>query len=404
MSDRFLDRAEHQLLLNKIDARPRAMLSQRGRNVAKRASQMIREVIKTLRRNAKMVDTPTVPLPIRRAIACGIQDTKVRNLMGALGVSELGQDQNVCESLGHVFDAKLIRPKRSSGAARRRTGTDRVGVPVKILGTGIAGLAMKLSNGDAIKISSLSKKTGPISWSAEPVQSSEFAYEVLMTQKAGSLLTRDPVVRIPPVKNVHFLRAKKGGVIGIVRLGFAPGIRMIDAIANAFRRGGPRNQRARELVSLYARTIANIHKKDLVHGDIHASNLILDKKRVWVLDWARSAEKSFFLQDRYPSGHTVWKSLKTFDVAMGCRDLRRNGMGALIPFFLHSYGKWSENEASDIYEIDKMVTHTDAIYRRYIHVMFRVNSVMTSTIGVEHRTVMQVPATTHRRRLRRHTG
>lgn len=307
--------------------------------------------------------------------ACSINRLEVSFLAAKMGIrlpaNVKGKD-NVCHILGVAMSLIFTR--------KARTVARSYPYPIKVVGSGIAGIAMFMSDGTILKLSDLQqrsrstkarskavvrmKKTpgsvysrsasfsssSPPSSSSSPSSSSpgrsglalggqsvpreEFVHEIVMTRKAHSAFGNTP-----NILNHAILIGKGRARIGVMQMTFVPGRTVSDEMSL---RSVPASRKVQIAVS-HGRVLARVHAKDWIHGDMHTNNVMVvpGTARLNVIDWARANRKDLVVSS-HPRGRAaglkLWRRAMINDVSFVYRDYINSYGKGYADAFLTAYG------------------------------------------------------------------
>jgi tRNA A-37 threonylcarbamoyl transferase component Bud32 len=281
---------------------------------------------------------------------CGINRLEVGQLASKMGIrlphNVKGQD-NVCHILGVAMSLIFTRNARTYP------------YPVRVVGSGVAGIAMFMSNGTIIKLADLKpgkraktvlhRKTPPSIYSKRGSSSSsssssrsysssmqsglasggqsipraEFVHEIVMTRKAHSAFGNTP-----NIINHAILIGKGRSRIGVMQMNFMPGRTVSDEM---MLRSVPSSRKV-QIAANHGKILARVHARNWIHGDMHTNNVMVvpGTARLNVIDWARSNRKDLVV-NHHPKGKAaglkLWKRALINDLCFVYRD------------YINSYGK-----------------------------------------------------------------
>lgn len=304
---------------------------------------------------------------------CQIKAGRVDPLLQRLGLPSRRQNALVCGDLGVALQHALASTR---GRAIR--------VPTVVVGEGVAGLVFRLRDGSIIKVIALDD-TEAFMDSSEAVPKAEFDYEVLATRNAHKVL-KGHGVRVPEVFSHSILRVPEGR-IGVQHMQFLQGKTMAQLLARA----GP--DVTRTLIRRWARAQATVHNRGLVHCDLHASNIMMDRNgHVAILDWARSHRRTWF-QAR--DDLDTWCRLVNYDLAFSAFDIRRTGNAHLVPYFLEEYKRRARHDCPIDY---RRIANNARAYKTGLDLMFSTLDTVAADPSVSFR---RKPAARRRRKTAR---
>jgi tRNA A-37 threonylcarbamoyl transferase component Bud32 len=242
---------------------------------------------------------------------------------------------NVCHRLGVAFSMLFLR----AGQAKRK-----LQYPVRVAGSGVAGLTFFMTDGSVIKVvefsragragrSKRSKRAGRASLllpsglaaGGHSIPRDEFMHEIRMTGEAHRMFGN-----APRVLRWVVLKGKFGSTFGIMQLSKAKGVPLTEAIEKA----GRSSAAALALARRHGKQVARTHAKDFSHGDMHSQNVMVHGGRLTMIDFGRATSKR--LVERYTK-NKPWEAIRLFDVAAPYRDHARSHSVAVADAFLGAY-------------------------------------------------------------------
>ena len=126
--------------------------------------------------------------------------------------------------------------------------------------------------------------TGDKVW--RPMDDVDFGYEVRMHKAIYALYKTHklhPSTKVPELVTAD-IKHVRGVRIGYLEEGRVHGVELGALLAS--REGGMVGKR--QLVMNLGYTLGGLHKANVIHGDLHPSNVMVDGKEVYVIDFARS--------------------------------------------------------------------------------------------------------------------
>lgn len=361
---------------------------------------------------------------------CSIRAHQVWRLARALGISlpasqlrSFEGPRNICHALGSALSALFT--SGHGPAPRKRT----YAYPVRVLGSGVAGVAFCMSDGTVIKAVALrggshnkavalrgeARRTGEkraLAQSAparartaglasygRAVPLREFLYETRITRRAHDTFdsSRAGRFRVPRVLRHVVLEGRlrhgrPGGRVGVMQLSWAPGVTLHEAIE----RSPPAVGAA--LARRHGRALAAVHEKGWVHGDMHSSNVIVnmgdksarrqgaearaDTADFTVIDWARANTLRSLLRN-HPGGEgearKMFNKILRYEVAHPYRNYMRSASRAVAEAFLAGYlkrssaakGKGVFGGPEPLVEVRALRSQWDALMNINVGAMFR---------------------------------
>jgi hypothetical protein len=260
---------------------------------------------------------------------CNVDPRRVRLFAKKLGVPLPGGSggdrdgvRNVCHALG-VALSQLFR------------GEGSFGYPVRVAGSGVAGLAFFMDDGTVIKAVEVKGKGGG-GFRGEPglvhggkaIPLGQFVHEIAMTRRAGKAF-RDSF-GVPRILRSVVLRGAKGVRVAVMQQSRAPGVTMAAFLRSAEVPAEVRHKAAR----MHGLAVAALHRKGWAHGDIHSENVMVDWRRgqaapkLTVIDWGR-ANTLNAIRARAKEGQSaaLWDKFLRYEKAFPYNDMMTHGPG-----------------------------------------------------------------------------
>jgi tRNA A-37 threonylcarbamoyl transferase component Bud32 len=277
---------------------------------------------------------------------CEITPQQVRVLAGKLGVRVPShRNERVA---GAPEDLALRNTCHILGTAMSMLfkGERNYAYPIKVAGSGVAGLAFFMSDGSVIKVAEVYDKGrrpknggGLVPGRGRAVPIHEFAHEVVMTRAARRRFADSRDVRVPKVPRVVVLNGPKGARIGVMQQSRAPGVTMAAFLRDTRVPAQTRLAAA----EAHGRAVGTLHAAGWAHGDIHTENVLVmagpTKLRLTVIDWGRSNTRSRILTHAGDIGHALWRKFVRYEVAFPYNDMATHGPGrAFAEAYLRGYG------------------------------------------------------------------
>lgn len=239
---------------------------------------------------------------------------------------------NICHRLGAAFSMLFLRAGR---------GKRKLQYPVRVAGSGVAGLTFFMTDGSVIKVVEFSragrgkrsKRAGRASLllpsglaaGGHSIPRDEFMHEIRMTEEGRRMFDN-----VPRVLRWVVLKGKFGSTFGIMQLSKAKGVPLTEAIGRA----GRSSAAALALARRHGRQVAKTHAKDFSHGDMHSQNVMVHGGKLTMIDFGRATSKR--LVERYAK-NKPWEAIRLFDVAAPYRDHARSHSVAVADAFLEAY-------------------------------------------------------------------
>lgn len=257
---------------------------------------------------------------------CKVDRQRVRLLAKKLGVvlpsgRRAGSRHpigNVCHALG-VALSKLFRGEASYG------------YPVRVVGSGIAGLVFIMDDGTIIKAVELKPSKGGGGFRGErglapggdSVSLGEFVHEIAMFRAARKAFGRH--FQVPKVMRSVVLRGRKGARVAVFQMTRAPGTTMADFTKPS----AHVSQALRELATrMHGRALARLHDRGWCHGDMHTGNVMVEVRngapRLSVIDWGRANTRRGIASKLASSPDALWAKILRYEIAHVYNDIMRN--------------------------------------------------------------------------------
>jgi hypothetical protein len=236
--------------------------------------------------------------------------------------------RNVCHILGTAM-SMLFKGERNYA------------YPVRVLGSGVAGLAFFMSDGTVIKTLDLhlpgqqrSDRGGLVPGRARSIPEREFLHELAMTRQARRRFGGSGgAFSVPGVQRAVILRGPKGARVGVMQQTLARGMTVAAFLRN------PAHPQAARLAAARAhgRAVGTLHASGWVHGDPHTENAFVAagkksaaaRPRITLIDWGRANTRR--LIERYAGGaeraKALWAKFLRYESAWPYRDMAIHGPG-----------------------------------------------------------------------------
>jgi hypothetical protein len=270
---------------------------------------------------------------------CQVRASQVRILAKRLGVRlpSASREQvpgapkdvsvrNVCHVLGTAM-SMLFKGERNYA------------YPVRVAGSGVAGLAFFMSDGTVIKVTDLHlpgrrrlDRGGLVPGRGASIPEHEFLHELRMTRLARSRFAGSKLFAVPHVPRAVILRGPKGARVGVMQQTVAAGTTMA-----AFLRDTAHHPQALRLAAAKAhgRAVGALHAAGWVHGDPHTENVFVRAgagargPRVTIIDWGRAnTRRQIRRHAKSPqAGEALWAKFLRYESAFPYRDMATHGPG-----------------------------------------------------------------------------
>jgi hypothetical protein len=317
---------------------------------------------------------------------CAIEPRRVRLFAKKLGVRVGGRQQpadvhSVCHVLG-VALSKLFR------------GEESFAYPVRVAGSGVAGLAFFMDDGTVIKAVEVAAERGekpkqPQAFRGEPglvpggkaIPLGQFVHEIAMTRRARKLFGGR--FGVPKVLRSVVLRGAKGVRIAVMQQGRAPGVTMAAFLRDAKVPIDVRHRAAR----MHGRAVAALHRKGWAHGDIHSENVMVawrggkdDRPRLSVIDWGRANTRGAIVaRAKDPSkADALWAKFLRYERAFPYNDMITHGPGRS---FAESYLGGLYPDAKDRAKAEAIRGDYHGLVNNNYMAMFQALDLVTRTLN-----------------------
>lgn len=315
---------------------------------------------------------------------CDIEPRRVRLFAKKLGVRIPGGSKpaadvrNVCHVLG-VALSKLFR------------GESSFAYPVRVAGSGVAGLAFFMDDGTVIKTVELEREKDQggkrpafrgehgLVPGGKAIPLGHFIHEIAMTRKARKLFGRD--FNVPKVMRSVVLRGAKGVRIAVMQQGRAPGMTLAAFLRDSKVPLEVRHRAAR----MWGRAVAALHDKGWAHGDIHSENVLVSwrkgstRPRLSVIDWGRAnTRRGIVSRAKDPSvAAALWSKFLRYETAFPYNDMMTHGPGRA---FAESYLAGLYPSAKDKSKADAIRADYHGLVNNNYMAMFRALDLVTRSL------------------------
>jgi len=304
---------------------------------------------------------------------CKVEPRQVRVLAKKLGV-RLGPTERVP---GVPEDIALRNTCHVLGTAMSTLfrGQGNYAYPIKVAGSGIAGLVFFMSDGSVIKTFAVyapgrkPRDGGGLLPRSQAIPLHEFGHEVVMTRAARRRFKGTGVpFRVPRVPRVIVLRGRSGARIGVMQQSRAPGITVGAFLRNT---SNPKALRM-AVAAAHGKALGTLHAAGWVHGDLHTENAMVEvskgiarrppgsgnpadaialrarrpskhaapRIRFTIIDWGRSNTRHRIMahSPSEESGRALWTRFVRYETAFPYNDMATNGPGrAIADAYLDAY-------------------------------------------------------------------
>lgn len=285
---------------------------------------------------------------------CKVEPRQVRLLAARLGVRLPMRADGVEPVPGAPSDVGLRNTCHVLGTAMSMLfkGERNYAYPVRVAGSGVAGLVFFMSDGSVIKVSQVyahgrrpKDGGGLVAGRGKAIPLEEFAHEVAMTRAARLRFRGTSAFRVPRVPRVVVLRGPSGARVGVMQQSRAPGVTMAAYLRD------PAHSREERLAAAAAhgRALGALHAAGWVHGDLHTENVLAEQRKkgrsapppkVTIIDWGRSNTRRRIMAHA-PSqemARALWAKFVRYEVAFPYNDMASHGAGrAAAEAYLEAY-------------------------------------------------------------------
>jgi len=341
--------------------------------------------------------------------ACAINRLEVLQLARKMGIRlprNTKGKENVCHILGVAMSLVFTR--------NTRTVARSFPYPVRVVGSGIAGLAMFMSDGTILKLADLhtprrlsmrskvrkvsaARRTpGSIYSSAarsfssssssgsglapggQSVPRAEFVHEIVMTRKAHAAFHNTP-----NILNHAILLGRGRARIGVMQMTFVPGRTVSDEMVL---RSVPASRKLAIAVN-HGRILAKVHARNWIHGDMHTNNVMVvpGTAKLNVIDWARSNRKELVVNSHprgRPAGLKLWRRALINDISFVYRDYINSYGKGYADAMLNAYGA-AGGKALRFVAVEEIRAQYQKLVTTNVQAMFNALTVVSKALAAD---------------------
>lgn len=344
--------------------------------------------------------------------ACAINRHEVSHLARKMGIAlprNVKGKENVCHILGVAMSLVFSRDVRTVARS--------FPYPLRVVGSGVAGLAIFMSDGTILKLADLqhsrgsvimkrsravsrSKRTPGSIYSASTSRSrsssssssssspsglapggqsiprAEFVHEIVMTRKAHSLFGNTP-----NILNHAILLGRRGARIGLMQMTFVPGRTVSDEMVL---RSVPASRKM-AIAAAHGRALAKVHARNWIHGDMHTNNVMVvpGTARLNIIDWARANRKELVVGS-HPHGRQaglkLWRRALINDICFVYRDYINSYGKGYADAMLNAYGA-AKGKGLRVVTFDEIRAHYQRLVTSNVQAMFSALTVVSNAMA-----------------------
>jgi len=269
---------------------------------------------------------------------CRVNSAQVRMLARRLGVN-LPQGKGSRERVpGAPSDVAVRNVCHVIGTAMSMLfkGENNYAYPVRVAGSGVAGLAFFMSDGTVIKVADLhmpgKRRTdggGLVPGRGRSIPQHEFLHEVAMTRHARKRFAGSHALTVPRLPRAVILRGPAGARVGVMQQAPAAGMTMAAFLKSAVHSQAAKLAAARA----HGKAVGTLHAAGWAHGDPHTENVFVHigarGPRVTVIDWGRANTHRAITRhaETTDKARALWTKFLRYESAFPYRDMATHGPG-----------------------------------------------------------------------------